>query len=81
VARLRVAPGCRAEGGTVADLEAAGGIRVLLVDGGQGPRWHPESGTTLDGGAHLVAVVPRGQLGRVLSWTEASVHAARRHGS
>ena len=80
VAHLQVEPGCRAEGRTVAELEAAGGIRVLLVDGGQGPSWHPEGATTLDGGAHLVAVVPRGQLGRVLSWTEASAHAARHSG-
>jgi Trk K+ transport system NAD-binding subunit len=79
VARLRVEPGCRAQGRTVAELEAAAGSRVLLLDNGQGPSWRPDGGTPLEGGAELVAVVPRGELGRVLAWTETGVHAAR-HG-
>jgi Trk K+ transport system NAD-binding subunit len=79
VARLRVEPGCRAEGRTVAELEAAAGSRVLLLvlDGGPGPSWRPDGATKLAGGAELVVVVPRGQLGRILAWTETGAHAAR----
>ena len=79
VARLRVEPGCRAEGRTVAELEAAAGSRVLLLhlDGGPGPSWHPDGATQLAGGAELVVVVPRGQLGRILAWTETAAHANR----
>ena len=77
VARLRVEPGCRAEGRTVAELEAAAGSRVLLLDGGPGPSWHPDGATRLAGGAELVVVVPRGQLGRILAWTETAAHANR----
>ena len=79
VARLRVEPGCRAEGRTVAELEAAAGSRVLLlvVDGGPGPSWHPDGATRLAGGAELVVVVPRGQLGRILAWTETGTSATR----
>jgi Trk K+ transport system NAD-binding subunit len=79
VARLRVEPGCRAEGRTVAELEAAVGSRVLLLvlDGGPGPSWRPDGATKLAGGAELVVVVPRGQLGRILAWTETGAHAAR----
>jgi Trk K+ transport system NAD-binding subunit len=77
VARLRVEPGCRAEGRTVAELEAAAGSRVLLLDGGAGPSWRPGGATPLAGGAELVAVVPRGQLGRILAWTETGIHATR----
>jgi Trk K+ transport system NAD-binding subunit len=77
VARLRVEPGCQAEGRTVADLEAAAGSRVLLLDGGEGPSWRPDGATLLTGGAELVAVAPRGELGRILSWTESSANAAR----
>jgi Trk K+ transport system NAD-binding subunit len=79
VARLRVEPGCRAQGRTVAELEAAAGSRVLLLDDGQKPRWRPDGATPLDGGTELVAVVPRGELGRVLAWTETGVQAGR-HG-
>ena len=77
--RLRVEPGCQAQGRTVAELEAATPGRVLLLEAGQGPRWRPEGASVLDAGAGLVAVVPRGELGRVLAWTEAGVHAGR-HG-
>jgi Trk K+ transport system NAD-binding subunit len=77
VARLRVEPGCRAQGRTVAELEAATGSRVLLLDDGQKPRWRPDGATPLDGCTELVAVVPRGELGRVLAWTETGVHANR----
>ena len=77
VARLRVEPGCRAEGRTVAELEAAAGSRVLLLDGGPGPSWHPGGATRLAGGAELVVVVPRGQLGRILAWTETGARATR----
>jgi Trk K+ transport system NAD-binding subunit len=79
VARLRVEPGCRAEGRTVAELEAAAGSRILLLhlDGGPGPSWHPDGATHLVGGAELVVIVPRGQLGRILAWTETGAHANR----
>jgi hypothetical protein len=78
VARLRVEPGCRAQGRTVAELEAAAGSRVLLLDNRQGPSWRPDGGTPLGGGAKLVAVVPRGaSWGRALAWTETGVHAGR----
>ena len=77
VARLRVEPGCQAEGRTVAELEAAAGSRVLLLDGSPGPSWHPDGTTRLAGGAELVVVVPRGQLGRILTWTETGAHPNR----
>jgi Trk K+ transport system NAD-binding subunit len=78
VVRLQVAPGCRVQGHTVAELEAASGSRILLLDGGDGdPAWRPPGTTRLDAGAGLVAVIPRGDLGRVLSWTETVVPAAR----
>ena len=42
VVRLQVAPGCRVQGHTVAELEAASGSRILLLDGGDGdPTWRP----------------------------------------
>jgi Trk K+ transport system NAD-binding subunit len=75
VVRLKVAPGCRVQGHTVAELEAASGSRILLLDG-VGPTWRPPGTTRLDAGADLVAVIPRGELGRVLSWTETAVPAA-----
>ena len=75
VARLRVEPGCRAAGRTVAELEAAAGSRVLLLDDGHGPSWRPDGASRLAGGAGLVAVVPRGELGRILAWTENGVQA------
>jgi Trk K+ transport system NAD-binding subunit len=77
VARLRVEAGCQAQGRTVAELEAAVGSRVLLLDGGQQPRWRPDGRTRLDGGAELVVVVPRGELGRVVAWTETGVETGR----
>jgi Trk K+ transport system NAD-binding subunit len=77
VARLRVDPGCRAEGRTVAELEAAAGSRVLFLVDGREPRWRPNGGIPLGGGAELVMVVPRGELGRVLTWTETGVQASR----
>ena len=80
VVRLEVDRGCRVQGRTVAELEAATGSRVLLLDDGRGPTWRPDGGTPLEGGAELVAVVPRGELGRVLAWTETGVQAGR-HGS
>jgi Trk K+ transport system NAD-binding subunit len=76
VVRLKVAPGCRVQGHTVAELEAASGSRILLLDGDR-PAWRPPGTTRLDAGADLVAVIPRGELGRVLSWTETAVPAAR----
>jgi Trk K+ transport system NAD-binding subunit len=77
MARLHVEPGCQALGRTVAELEAATGSRVLLLDDGRGLTWHPDGGSYLDGGGELVAVVPRGELGRVLAWTEIGVQADR----
>ena len=78
VVRLQVAPGCRVQGHTVAELEAASGSRILLLEGGHGdPAWRPPGTTRLDAGAGLVAVIPRGDLGLVLSWTETAVPAAR----
>ena len=78
VARLHVEPGCQAQGRTVAELEAAAGSRVLVLEDRQGARWRPDGATPLDGGTELVLVIPRGELGRVLAWTEAGVHAGRR---
>jgi Trk K+ transport system NAD-binding subunit len=75
VVRLQVAPGCRVQGHTVSELEAASRSRVLLLDDGAGATWRPPGATRLDAGVELVLVVPRGELGRVLAWTEAGVHA------
>jgi Trk K+ transport system NAD-binding subunit len=77
VVRLRVELGCRAEGHTVAELEGAAGSRLLVLDDGQGPRWRPDGGAVLAGGAELVALVPRGELGRVLAWTENDPYPGR----
>jgi Trk K+ transport system NAD-binding subunit len=77
VARLHVEPGCQAQGRTVAELGAAAGSRVLLLQDSQRSRWRPDGTTPLDGGTALVAVVPRGELGRVLAWTGTGVHAGR----
>jgi Trk K+ transport system NAD-binding subunit len=76
VVRLRVAPGCRVQGHTVAELEAASNSRVLLLDDGAAATWRPRGTTRLDAGVELVVVIPRGELGRVLAWTETDVHAA-----
>jgi len=70
VVRLRVAPGCRVHGHTVSELEAASRSRVLLLDDGAGATWRPRGATRLDAGMELVLVIPRGELGRVLAWTE-----------
>jgi Trk K+ transport system NAD-binding subunit len=75
VVRLRVAPGCRVQGHTVAELEAASNSRVLLLDDGAGTTWRPRGTTRLDAGVELVVVIPRGELGRVLAWTETDVQA------
>jgi Trk K+ transport system NAD-binding subunit len=77
VARLRVAPGCQAEDRTVGELQSAAGSRVLLLSDAQGPRWRPEPSRLLRGGTELVAVVPSGELGRVLAWTGTGAHAGR----
>jgi Trk K+ transport system NAD-binding subunit len=77
VVRLRVAPGCRVQGRTVAELEGASRSRVLLLDDGAGATWRPRGEIRLDAGVELVVVIPRGELGRVLAWTETDVHAAR----
>jgi Trk K+ transport system NAD-binding subunit len=77
VARLHVEPGCQAHGHTVAELEAATGSRVLLLTDAQGSRWRPDPATALHGGTELVAVVPRGELGRILAWTETAAQASR----
>jgi len=77
VARFHVAPGCQAQGRTVAELEAAAGSRVLLLEDAGGTRWRPDPATPLDGGTELVAVVPRGALGRLLAWTGTGATAAR----
>jgi Trk K+ transport system NAD-binding subunit len=76
VVRLRVAPGCRVQGHTVAELEAASHSRVLLLDDGAGATWRPRGATRLDAGVELVLVIPRGELGRVLAWTETTVPTA-----
>ena len=76
VVRLQVAPGCRVQGHIVAELEAASGSRILLLDGGDGPTWRPPGTTRLAAGAVLVAVIPRGELGRFLAWTETTVPTA-----
>ena len=70
--------GLPGRGRTVAELEAAAGEPVLLLhlDGGHGPSWHPDGATQLAGGAEFVVVVPRGQLGRILAWTEAGAATA-----
>jgi Trk K+ transport system NAD-binding subunit len=80
VVRLRVAPGCRVHGHTVAELEAASRSRVLLLDDGAGATWRPRGATRLDAGMELVLVIPRGELGRVLAWTEPEVRGARDRG-
>jgi Trk K+ transport system NAD-binding subunit len=76
VVRLRIAPGCRVQGHLVAELEGATRSRILLLDG-VSPTWRPPGATRLDAGAELVAIMPGGELGRVLAWTEAGVAADR----
>jgi len=77
VVRLRVASGCRVQGHTVAELEGATRSRILLLDDGASPAWRPPGATRLQAGAELVAVMPGGELGRVLAWTETGVAANR----
>jgi Trk K+ transport system NAD-binding subunit len=77
VVRLRIARGCRAQGHTVAELEGATRSRVLLLDDAATPSWRPPGSTRLEADAELVAVMPGGELGRVLAWTEAAVPADR----
>jgi Trk K+ transport system NAD-binding subunit len=77
VTRLHVAPGCQADGRTVGELESAAGSRVLLLEDARGTRWRPEPAALLSGGTELVAVVPSGELGRVLTWTGTGAHAGR----
>jgi Trk K+ transport system NAD-binding subunit len=77
VVRLRVAPGCRVQGHTVAELEGATRSRVLLLDGAATPSWRPPGSTRLEADAELVAVMPGDELGRVLAWTEAAATPLR----
>jgi Trk K+ transport system NAD-binding subunit len=77
VVRLRVAQGSRAAGRPVGELERATRSRVLLLEDGGAPSWRPPAGVTVAAGGELVAVVPRGELGTVLAWTEAAVGAGR----
>jgi Trk K+ transport system NAD-binding subunit len=72
VVRLRIAPGCRVQGHTVAELEGATRSRVLLLDDAATPTWRPPGSTRLEADAELVAVMPGDELGRVLAWTEAA---------
>jgi Trk K+ transport system NAD-binding subunit len=75
VVRVQATAGCRAQHRTVAELEAATGCRVLLLDGRAGGTWRPPATTRLDPGAELVAVVAQGELGRLLAWTGPGVAA------
>ena len=77
VVRLRIAPGCRVQGHTVAELEGATRSRVLLLDDAATPTWRPPGSTRLDAEAELVAVMPGDELGRVLAWTEAAATPLR----
>ena len=77
VVRLRVAPGSRAAGRPVGDLERGTRSRVLLLEDGGAPSWRPPGAATVAAGGELVVVVPRGELGTVLAWTEAGVGADR----
>jgi Trk K+ transport system NAD-binding subunit len=77
VVRLQVAPGCRVQGHTVAELEGATRSRVLLLDGPATPSWRPPGSTRLEADAELVAVMPGDELGRVLAWTEAAATPLR----
>jgi len=77
VVRLRIAPGCRVQGHTVTELEAATRSRVLLLDAAATPSWRPPGSTRLEAGAELVAVMPGDELGRVLAWTEAAATPLR----
>jgi Trk K+ transport system NAD-binding subunit len=77
VVRLHVAPGCRVQGHTVAELEGATRSRVLLLDDAATSTWRPPGSTRLEADAELVAVMPGDELGRVLAWTEAGVTADR----
>jgi Trk K+ transport system NAD-binding subunit len=77
VVRLRVAPGSRAAGRPVGELERTTRSRVLLLEDGGPPSWRPPGGATVAAGGELVVVVPRGELGTVLAWTEAGVGADR----
>ncbi|HWD44599.1 MAG TPA: NAD-binding protein [Actinomycetota bacterium] len=76
VVRLRIAPGCRVQGHTVAELEGTTRSRVLLLDDAT-PRWRPPGSTRLEADAELVAVMPGDELGRVLAWTEAAATPLR----
>ena len=77
VVRLRIAPGCRVQGHTVAELEGATRSRVLLLDAAATPTWRPPGSTRLEADAELVAVMPGDELGRVLAWTEAAATPLR----
>ena len=77
VVRLRIAPGCRVQGHTVAELEGATRSRVLLLDDAATPTWRPPGSTRLEADAELVAVMPGDELGRVLAWTEAAATPLR----
>jgi Trk K+ transport system NAD-binding subunit len=77
VVRLRVAAGSRAAGRPLGELERATRSRVLLLEDGGAANWRPHSGVTVAVGGELVVVVPRGELGAVLAWTEAGIGAGR----
>jgi Trk K+ transport system NAD-binding subunit len=77
VVRLRIAPGCRVQGHTVAELEGATRSRVLLLDDAATPSWRPPGSTRLEADVELVAVMPGDELGRVLAWTEAAATPLR----
>jgi Trk K+ transport system NAD-binding subunit len=62
VVESTVQPGTAADGGTVAELEAGGRIRLLGVDRGGTVSWRPDAGSGVAAGDTVIAVAAPGGL-------------------
>jgi Trk K+ transport system NAD-binding subunit len=71
IAEVPVAAGSELAGQRVADVAAAGQVRVIALTPGREtwPRWTPEPGTSINAGDRLTVVANRTGLSRVLART------------
>ena len=70
VAQTHIEPGSPADGSTIANLEASGGGRVLLVEGKAGKEWAPAPQRKLAPGDVMTVVATRPGLIQMLESTE-----------
>jgi Trk K+ transport system NAD-binding subunit len=79
VARVQVDAGCKAEGGTIAELESATRSRTLLLTSDDGPSWCPPGHIVLRAGQELVMVATQSGLAQLLASTQVDLAEGARN--